>query len=74
MNTRKVLIGVVAGAMLLLCFIRDLKVEDVAKEVIKAQVQEKVEDVKAKVDSVKAEAKKEVKKKFNLLRPFFPNK
>ena len=74
MNTSKVLIGVIAGAMILLCFIRDLNVEDIAKEVVKAQVQEKVEDVKAKVDSVKADAKEKVKKKFNLLKPFFPNK
>ena len=74
MNTSKVLIGVIAGAMILLCFIRDLKVEDVAKELVKKEVQEKISHAKEKIDSVKVEAKEEVKKKFNLLKPFFPNK
>jgi hypothetical protein len=48
--------------------------EDVAKELVKKEVQEKINDTKVKIDSVKTEAKKEVKKKLNLLKPFFPNK
>ena len=74
MNTSKVLIGVIASAMILLCFVRDLNVEDVAKELVKKEIQEKISDTKVKIDSVKAEAEEEVKKKFNLLKPFFPNK
>tara|TARA_R110002051_G_scaffold79058_1_gene142719 strand:+ start:21 stop:257 length:237 start_codon:yes stop_codon:yes gene_type:complete len=74
MDIKKVVIGIAVGCMFIFCFIRDIKIEDVAKEVVKAQVQEKINEGKAKIDSVKTEATKEIKKKFNILKPFFPNK
>ena len=74
MDIKKVVVAVAVGCMFIFCFIRDIKMEDVAKEVVKAQVQEKINEGKAKIDSVKTEATKEIKKKFNILKPFFPNK
>jgi DNA-binding transcriptional MerR regulator len=77
-DSRKVFIGALAGGMFLLCFIQDIRVEDVAKEVVKAQVQEKVdevkEDVEEKLDSVKEKAEKDVKKKLKGLKGLFKGK
>ena len=68
MDIKKVLVGIGVGCMFIFCFIRDIKMEDVAKELVKKEVQEKINDTKVKVDSVKTEAKKEVKKKLNILK------
>jgi DNA-binding transcriptional MerR regulator len=78
MDARKIIIGVLVGGMLLIYFIENIKVEDVAKEVVKAQVQEKVEDVKKeveeKIDSAKEKAEKDVKKKLKGLKGLFKGK
>ena len=49
MDIKKVLVGIGVGCMFIFCFIRDIKVEDVAKEVVKAKVTEEVSKAKAKV-------------------------
>ena len=74
MDVKKVMIGVGLGCLFLFCFIRDIKMEDVAKEVVKAKVTEEVSKVKTKVDSVKADAKEKVKKKFKLFKRLVPQK
>ena len=74
MDIKKVLVGIGVGCMFIFCFIRDIKVEDVAKEVVKAKVAEEVSKAKAKVDSVKADAKEKVKKKFKLFKRLVPQK
>ena len=74
MDIKKVMIGVGLGCLFLFCFIRDIKMEDVAKEVVKAKVTEEVSKAKAKVDSVKADAKEKVKKKFKLFKRLVPKK
>ena len=74
MDIKKAMIGVGLGCLFLFCFIRDIKMEDVAKEVVKAKVTEEVSKAKAKVDSVKADAKEKVKKKFKLFKRLVPQK
>ena len=76
-DIRKVLLGALAGIFSFF-FIRDMNVEDVAKEVVKAQVQEKVdeakEDVKEKIDLAKEKAEKDIKKKFKGFKGLFKGK
>ena len=74
MDIRKVMVGVGVGCLFLFCFVRDIKVGDVAEELAKAKVQEEVNKAKAKVDSVKADAKEKVKKKFKLFKRLVPKK
>ena len=74
MDIKKTMIGVGLGCLFLFCFVRDINVGDVAKEVAKAKVQEEVDKAKVKVDSVKADAKEKVKKKFKLFKRLVPQK
>tara|TARA_R100000781_G_C3990615_1_gene96788 strand:- start:141 stop:374 length:234 start_codon:yes stop_codon:yes gene_type:complete len=74
MDIKKIIAGLAAGSLFVLCFVRDIKVEDAAKELIKAEVQEKISDTKARVDSVKSEAIKKNKKKIKLFKRLVPKK
>ena len=74
MDIKKIILAVLAGGMFLFCFIRDIKMEDVAKEVVKAKVTEEVSKAKVKVDSVRAEVKEKAKKKFKLFKRLVPKK
>mgnify|MGYP003650403853 CR=1 FL=1 len=73
-DVKKVIIAVAVGCMFIFCFVRDIKMEDVAKEVVKAKVTEEVSKAKVKVDSVKAEVEEKVKKKFKLFKRLVPKK
>ena len=73
-NIKKVILPIIGGALFLLCFIRDISMEDVAKEVVKAKVTEEVSKAKVKVDSVKAEVEEKAKKKFKLFKRMVPKK
>ena len=74
MDIKKTIMGVGIGCLFLFCFIRDIKVGDVAEEVVKAKVQEEVNKTKARVDSVKKDAEEKVKKKFKLFKRLVPKK
>ena len=74
MDVKKGLVAAGVGCMLMFCFVRDIKVGDVAEEIVKAKVTEEVSKAKAKVDSVKADAKEKVKKKFKLFKRLVPQK
>ena len=74
MDIKKGLVAVGVGCMLMFCFIRDIKMEDVAKEAVKAKVTEEVSKAKVKVDSVRAEVEEKAKKKFKLFKRLVPKK
>ena len=74
MDIRKVMVGIGVGCLFLFCFVRDIKVGDVAEELVKAEVQQKINETKAKVDSVKADAIEKHKKKFKLFKRLVPKK
>ena len=74
MDIKKVVIGTAVGCMFIFCFVRDIKMEDVAKEAVKAKVTEEVSKAKVKVDSVKAEVEEKAKKKFKLFKRLAPKK
>ena len=74
MDIKKIIAGLAAGSLFVLCFVRDINVDDIAKEVVKAKVQEEVGNVKAKADSLKDDAYKKTKKKFKLFKRLVPKK
>ena len=74
MDVKKGLVAAGVGCMLMFCFVRDIKVGDVAEELVKAEVHHKINETKAKVDSVKADAKEKVKKKFKLFKRLVPQR
>ncbi len=74
MDIKKIIAGLAAGSLFILCFVRDINVDDVAKEVVKAKVQEEVGNVKAKADSLKDDAYKKTRKKFKLFKRLVPKK
>ena len=74
MDIKKIIAGLAAGSLFVLCFVRDINVNDIAKEVVKAKVQEEVGNVKAKADSLKDDAYKKTKKKFKLFKRLVPKK
>ena len=74
MDIKKIIAGLAAGSLFVLCFVRDINVDDVAKELVKAEVQEKINDAQTKIDSVKDDAYKKTKKKFKLFKRLVPKK
>jgi hypothetical protein len=74
MDIKKIIAGLAAGSLFILCFVRDINVDDVAKDVVKAKVQEEVGNVKAKADSLKDDAYKKTRKKFKLFKRLVPKK